>query len=130
PPPTSPPFPYTTLFRSRLAELGLGRGVEVHVKRLRVHGQAREQHVVGFGDGAAGLMLEHLAHRELFEELAGHGRASDQQAGRFRTRGSILRVRSWPSPVLPRSLPRSAMTRPRRMVMTGQPVTCQPSQGL
>ena len=56
-----------------LAELRLRGGVEVHVERLRVHGEAREQDVVGLGDGAAGLMLEHVAHDELFEQLAGHG---------------------------------------------------------
>src|SRR5262249_40195201 len=56
-----------------LAELRLGRGVEVHVERLRVHGEAGEKDVVGFGHGATRLVLEHLSRRELLEELSRHG---------------------------------------------------------
>src|SRR5205085_8546226 len=56
----------------RLAELGLARGVEVQVQRLRVHGQAREEDVVRLGDRAPRLMREHDAHLELLEKLARH----------------------------------------------------------
>ena len=45
----------------RLAELRLGRRVEVDVQRLRVHGEAGEEDVVRLGDRAAGLVLEVLA---------------------------------------------------------------------
>jgi hypothetical protein len=44
--------------------------------------------------------------------------------------GSILRCSCRPSLVVPTSLPRSTMTLPRSIVVTGQPVTVQPSQGL
>ena len=45
----------------RLAELRLGRGVEVDVQRLRVHGEAGEEDVVRLGDGPPGLVLEACA---------------------------------------------------------------------
>src|SRR4029453_10629269 len=56
----------------RLAELRLRRRVEVDVKRLRVHRQAREPYVVGLGDGAPRLVAELLSYRELLEVLSGH----------------------------------------------------------
>jgi predicted MFS family arabinose efflux permease len=56
--------------------------------------------------------------------------APRQQAGRRSTARSIRRGTSRPSPGAPSSRPRSAITRPRRSVVTGQPDTAQPSQGL
>jgi len=43
---------------------------------------------------------------------------------------SILRGSQRPSEAVPRSRPFSTITRPRRIVVTGQPVTRQPSHGL
>src|SRR2546427_5220447 len=42
----------------RLAELGLRRGVEIEVERLRVHREAGEEDVVGLGDRPSRLMAE------------------------------------------------------------------------
>src|SRR6185295_7287803 len=54
-----------------------------------------------------------------------------QQAGRLRMEASMRRpVRSRPSVWAPSSLPLSAMTLPRRSVITGQPSIAQPSHGL
>src|SRR5437870_3362954 len=56
----------------RLAELCLRRGVKVHVQRLRVHRETREQDVVRLRHGASRLVLERHAYRQLFVVLAGH----------------------------------------------------------
>jgi photosystem II stability/assembly factor-like uncharacterized protein len=55
---------------------------------------------------------------------------SSQQAGRWRTSALIFRGISWPSRASRTRRPPSTMTWPRRIVVTGQPWTCQPSQGL
>src|SRR5882724_6994682 len=67
----------------RLAELRLGRGVEVEMQRLRVHRHAGEEDVVGLGDGATGLMRQHGADLELLEKLPRH--ASLLRGGRMVT---------------------------------------------
>ena len=53
-----------------------------------------------------------------------------QKSGRASTSGSTLRGMNCPSPGSACSLPSSTTTRPRRIVVTGQPLTSQPSQGL
>src|SRR5256885_12959917 len=55
-----------------LAELGLRRGVEVEVERLRVHREAGEEDVVGLGDRPSRLMAERLPDLELLEEFPRH----------------------------------------------------------
>jgi len=65
------------------------------------------------------------------KRLAGDPRARPvQAAGRRSTRGSIRRATSCPSFRSPKSFPLSTITLPRRMVVTGQPVTSHPPQGL
>src|SRR5207244_4408238 len=56
----------------RLAELGLRRGVEIEVERLRVHREAGEEDVVGLGDRPSRLMAERLPDLELLEEFPRH----------------------------------------------------------
>ena len=51
-----------------------------------------------------------------------------QQAGLDSTSDAILRLRNCPYWGLPSSLPFSTMTEPRRMVVTGHPLTSHPSQ--
>src|SRR5262249_31165845 len=78
-------------------------------------------------DQREALGVEGEAWIELERVIRNH---SAQQPGRLRTAESMRRVSSRPSTGLPRSLPRSAMTLPRSNVITGQPDTGQPSQGL
>src|SRR5262249_34495384 len=56
----------------RLAELGLGRGVEIDVERLRGHREAGEPHVGGLGPRASGLVSKRLSDLELVEVLSCH----------------------------------------------------------
>ena len=47
------------LVDQRLAPLGLGRELGIEMQRLRIVGQAGEQHVVHLGDGPRDRVLEH-----------------------------------------------------------------------
>ena len=55
-----------------LTEFRLLGKLGVEMERLQVHGQGREQQVVGLGYGPPRLMLHHQAHGEFLEILARH----------------------------------------------------------
>ena len=55
-----------------MAELRALGELLVEMKRLRIHRQGAEQHIVHFGNGAAHGVLEHLTFFELLEKQSGH----------------------------------------------------------
>src|SRR5262249_5384594 len=85
----------------RLAEFRLGRRVEVDVQWLGIHRQAREEHIVRFRHGTAGLMAKRLPDLELLEVFPGHGCLLPTATGRRGTLGYT--TAPWRTPTTSRS---------------------------